>query len=421
MEAAIDPRELADPVEVLRTVLGPERRVDHYAWLRRLRELAPVLESEGLLVERGFVLSAYDDIRAVLRHPEVLSDERAADIFDVGPTGASFSAMMRRQILYLPPADHDRVRSLISRHFTPRAVERFRRAAEVEVEALLDAARARGKLELVADLAYPLPIAVICRLMGIPRSDVPRFLDWSHAFARRGDVTCLSEEVIARGEQAVAGFREYFLELARDRRTRPRDDLLTLIASARDERGPLGDEDLVATCVILLQAGHETTADLIGLALRGLLQHPDELAWLRARPERLADAVEECLRWDPSVQIVQRRSRIDLTVRGVRIPAGEICVLLNGAANRDPAHYARPDRLDLRRVPRDHLAFGFGRHRCLGAALARVEIQAALSALLRRCPKLDFDGEPVFRGSFFLRGLASFPLRAWSIDSKGVG
>jgi cytochrome P450 len=417
MESILDdPRDVSDPVECLRQTLAPEHRAAHYDWLHRLRELAPILPAEGLLVDRGFILTRYDDIRSILRHPEVLSDERAADIFDVGPAGASFTAMMHRQILYLPPAEHDRIRALVARHFTPRRVEAWRHAAELEVEALLAAARERGKLELVRDLAYPLPIAVICALMGIDRSDVPLFLQWSHDFARRGDVPVRSEEVVARGEAAVRGLRDYFLELLAIRRRKPQDDLISLIVQARDGGEPLSDEDLVANCVLLLQAGHETTADLIGLAVRGLLLHPGELALLRAEPGRLVDAVEECLRWDTSVQIVQRRSQVDLEIRGTRIPAGELCVLLNGAANRDPAQYADPDRLDIDRAPRDHLAFGFGRHRCLGAALARVEIQAALAGLLRLHPNLAFDGEARLRGSFFLRGLESLPLR----DEKGI-
>lgn len=411
MTNADDPRHVNDPDEILRALLDPARRGALYPWLHRLREVAPVHRTEGLLVPRGFVLSRYDDIRAVLRHPEAFSDERAADIFDVGEAGAAFTAMMRRQILYLPPRDHDRVRRLVARHFTPRAVERWRRVAEEEVLRLLDAAVERGKLDLVEDVAYPLPIAVICQMMGIPRGDVPRFFQWAYDFARRGDVAALSPEVIARGEAATLGFRDYFLALARERRRRPQDDLLTLIALARDERGPLDDDDLAATCVILLQAGHETTADLISLGLRGLLLAPDQLARLRAAPGLVPAAVEELLRWDTSVQISQRRSRVAFEVGGRTIPAGEICVLLNGAANRDPAQYPDPDRIELSRAPRDHLAFGLGRHRCLGASLARVEIETALAAILRRFPRLDFDGEPVFRGSFFLRGLASLPLR----------
>lgn len=411
MNGPPDPRETNDPDEILRAILAPERRGALYPWLHRLRALAPVHPSEGLHVPGGFVLSRYEDIRSVLRHPQAFSDERNADIFDVGETGAVFTAMMRKQILYLSPPDHDRIRALVARHFTPRAVERWRQAAEREVERLLDAAVARGKLDLVKDVAYPLPIAVICEMMGIPKSDVPLFFQWAHDFARRGDVAALTPDVIRRGEEATTGFRDYFLGLARERRKQPKDDLLTLIALARDARGPLTDDELAATCVILLQAGHETTADLISLGIRGLLLAPKELARLRAEPALIPDAVEELLRWDTSVQISQRRSRVDLEIGGQRIAAGATCVLLNGAANRDPAQYPDPDRIDVGRSPRDHLAFGLGRHRCLGASLARVEIQAAIAAILRRFPRLDFDGEPVFRGSFFLRGLASLPLR----------
>ena len=411
MGGVIDPLETRDPAELLRAILDPDRRGALYPWLHRLREIAPVHRTEGLLVPHGYVLTRYDDIRAVLRHPRAFSDERNADIFDIGESGAVFTAMMRKQILYLSPPDHDRIRALVARHFTPRSVERWRAAAEAEVERLLDQAVERGKLDLVKDLAYPLPIAVICEMLGIPRSDVPSFFQWAHDFARRGDVAALNPDVIRRGEEATLGFRDYFLRLARERRKQPKDDLLTLIATAEDARGRLTDDELAATCVILLQAGHETTADLISLGIRGLLLAPQELARLRGNPGFVVGAVEELLRWDTSVQISQRRSHEKIVLGDVEIPAGETFVLLNGAANRDPAHYPDPDRIDIARDPKDHLAFGLGRHRCLGAALARVEIQAAIVAILRRFPELDFDGEPVFRGSFFLRGLASLPLR----------
>ncbi len=411
MAAVVDPRDTSDPAEILRAILDPERRGALYPWLHRLRDVAPVHRTEGLLVPHGYVLTRYDDIRAVLRHPRAFSDEHNADIFDVGESGASFTAMMRKQMLYLSPPDHDRIRALVARHFTPRSVERWRPAAEREVERLLDQVVDRGKLDLVKDLAYPLPIAVICEMLGIPRSDVPLFFGWAHDFARRGDVAALSPDVIGRGEEATLGFRDYFLGLARERRKQPKDDLLTLLANARDVRGVLTDDELAATCVILLQAGHETTADLISLGIRGLLLAPPALARLRAEPGLLVNAVEELLRWDTSVQISQRRSQQEIELCGVRVPAGETFVLLNGAANRDPVQYPDPDTLDVTRAPKDHLAFGLGRHRCLGAALARVEIQTAIAAILRRFPSLDFEDEPVFRGSFFLRGLASLPLK----------
>ena len=420
MALAIDPRDTTDPAEILRAILDPERRGALYPWLHRLRQVAPVWQAEGLLGPRGWVLSRYEDVRAVLRHPNAFSDERNADIFDVGESGAAFTAMMRKQILYLSPPDHDRIRALVARHFTPRSVERWRAVAEQEVLRLLDRAIDQGKLDLVRDVAYPLPIAVICEMLGIPRSDVPLFFEWAHDFARRGDVAALTPDVIRRGEAATLGFRDYFLDLARARRRQPKDDLLTLLASARDARGSLTDDELAATCVILLQAGHETTADLISLGIRGLLLEPAALERLRAHPERIPNAVLELLRWDTSVQISQRRSREVIELAGVRIPAGETFVLLNGAANRDPAVYPDPDTLDVDRRPRDHLAFGLGRHRCLGASLARLEIETAIAALLRRFPELDFEAEPVFRGSFFLRGLASLPLRFGAGARKGL-
>ena len=411
MAASADPHEIDDPAEVLRAILDPERRGALYPWLHRLRELAPVHCTDELMAHRAWVLTRHDDIRSVLRHPRMYSDERNVQIFDVGPEGAEFSAMMRQTILFLSPPDHDRIRSLIARHFTPRAILRWRAAAQREIDRLLDRAEERGKVDLVKDVAYWLPIAVICEMLGIPSSDVPLFFQWAHDFARRGDVSAVDAGVIQRGEEATRGFRGYFLGLARERRQRPSDDLLTLLALARDENGSLSDDEIVATCVILLQAGHETTADLISLGIRGLLLHPGELARLRAEPGRIEAAVEELLRWDTSVQISQRVGPEPLEIGGFTVAPGEVCVLLNGAANRDPAHYRDPDRIDIARGPKDHLAFGLGRHRCLGASLARVELQAAITSILRRFPRLDFAGEPVFRGSLFLRGLASLPLR----------
>ena len=249
-------------------------------------------------------------------------------------------------------------------------------------------------------------------MMGIPDSDVPGFMTWAHDFARRGDVSAVTDEVIRRGEEATHGFRDYFLELARSRRRRLGDDLVSALVRVEDESGRLSDEEIVSTCVILLQAGHETTADLISLATRGLLLNPDQLALLRAEPGRMARATDEFIRWDSSVQISQRVGLEEVEVGGVRIPAGDVCVIFNGAANRDPARYPDPDRLDVSRPPQPHLGFGMGRHFCLGASLARAEIAIAVGSLIRRFPGLELAGEPVFRPSLYLRGLGSLPL-AW--------
>ena len=406
-----DPREIRDPAELLRAILDPARRGALYPWYHRLRELAPVHRSDEFLTRRAWVLTRFEDVRAALRHPRMRSDDRSLQLFDVGPEGAGFQAVMRKMLLYLDPPDHDRIRALVSRHFTPRVIEKRRAEVQREVDRLLEGAEERGGLDLVKDFAYPLPIAVICRMMGIPSADVELFFQWAHDFARRGDVAAVDSGVIRRGEEAAQGFRDYFVALGRERLRSPGDDLVSLLVLARDERGRLTDDELVSTCVILLQAGHETTADLISLGMRGLLLHPDQQALLRAEPGRIPDAVEELLRWDTSVQISQRIGTEAIEVGGARIPPGDVCVLLNGAANRDPARYPDPDRIDIERPCRDHVAFGLGRYRCLGAALARVEIQTAIATLVRRFPGIALAGEPVFRGSLYLRGLASLPLR----------
>ena len=411
MSDAPDPRAIDDPDELVAAILDPARRGALYPWYHRLRELAPVHRTDAFPTRRAWVLSRYDDVRAALRHPQMRSDDRSLQLFDVGPQGALFQQVMRRMLLYLDPPDHDRIRGLVSRHFTPRAIEKRRAEVQREVDRLLEGAGESREIDLVKDFAWPLPIAVICRMMGIPSEDVELFHQWAHDFARRGDVAAVDADVIRRGEDASRGFRDYFLALGRERRRSPGDDLVSLLVLARDERGPLTDEELVSTCVILLQAGHETTADLISLGMRGLLLHPEELARLRAEPRRIDGAVEELLRWDTSVQFSQRIGMQAIRIGGAEIPAGDVCVLLNGAANRDPARYPDPDRIDLARAARDHVAFGLGRYRCLGAALARVEIQTAIATLVRRFPGIDFAGEPVFRGSLYLRGLASLPLR----------
>lgn len=392
-------------------VLDPARRGDLYPLYHALRKVAPIFPDETLLGRRAWVFSRFEDADRILRDLRLHSDTRAIELFDSGDSGASFFKMMSKLLLYLDPPDHDRIRGLVTKAFTPRAVEDRRPRIHAEVERLLNRAEESGSVDLVRDFGYPLPIAVICEMMGIPSEDVPRFLGWAHDFARRGDVSAVTEEVVALGEAASDGFRDYFLGLARARRRRPGDDLVSRLVRVEDETGRLSDDEIVSTCVILLQAGHETTADLISLATRGLLMHPDQLALLRAEPGRMPEATDEFIRWDTSVQISQRVGSQPLEIGGKTIPAGEVCVVLNGAANRDPEQFDSPDRLEITRASSGHLGFGMGRHYCLGASLARAEIAIAVGGLINRFPRLELDGEPQFRPSLFLRGLASLPLR----------
>jgi cytochrome P450 len=410
----IDPAGLSDPEEVLGVVLDPERRGALYPYLHRLRELAPVHATGLFPNDRAWVVSTHRDVNDLLRRRDVVSDERSAELLSVGEAGAAFDRVMSRLLLFMDGEEHDRIRDLVSRVFTPRSIEGRRGRIQQIVDSWLDEAVASGRsMDLIEHFAYPIPLVVICEMLGVPDQDLEQFHEWAYDFARRGDVSDITPERIEKGERATEGFTRYFNDLIEARRAAPREDLVTALLTVHDEQGPLSHQDLISTCIVLLQAGHETTADLIGMGTLALLQHPDQLELLRTEPERMPRAVEELLRYDTSVQIMQRISTCDEELDGVKVPAGEVFVLLSGAANRDPAVFQQPDRLDVTRDPNPHVAFGLGRHRCLGSSLARAEIGIALSTLLRRLPELELvpDDAPEYRRSLFLRGLARLPVQ----------
>ncbi len=410
--------QMSQPEQVLEAILDPKRRGSLYPYLHRLRALAPRLRTDMISGKPAWVLTRYADVREALKHPEVRSDARGVDVFDVGPAGRHFVEMQKNTLLFLPPDKHDRVRGLISKAFTPRSVEqRDGRIREV-IHELLDRVEAKGRMDLVHDFAFLLPVIVICEMLGVPTEDLPRFYDWAHQSTARGEIGKVTDAVIRDGEEATLGYTRYFLELIEDHRRRPRADLMSALIDARDEEGRgLADDDLVGSCYILLQAGHGTTQDLLGMGMLALFQNPDQLAFLREAKRRgetaaIPTAVEELLRYDTSVQISQRVADVPFELGGDRIPAGEVCIIFNGAANRDPAVFAEPDRLDVRRDPNPHLSFGLGRHTCLGQSQARSELQNAFDILLERFPdlRLDASNPPAYRDSLFLRGLATLPV-----------
>ena len=400
-----------DPAALFAGILDAGKRGDDpYPWYARLRVLDPVHATDTFSTRRSWVLTRHADVVAVLGNPRLRQDSRAARIFDVGPSGARFVDMMSLTIMYQNALDHDRIRGMVSRSFTPRAIGLRRAEIARVVDALLAEPARRRSMDMVEDFAYPLPIHVICQMLGVPHADVPRFMTWAHDFARRGDVSELAPEVIRLGEEATLGFHDYFTRLGRLRRADPGDDLLSAIVCAQADGRRLDDAEISATCVILLQAGHETTADLTSMGTLALLRQRDQLELLQREPGLIRSAVEELIRYDTSVQISQRVAHEDIALGNVTIPEGDVFVALNGAANRDPARYPDPDRVDLRRPDNDHLGFGMGRHVCLGASLARAELQTAIAAVVQRLPKLELAGEPRWRPSLFLRGLESLPL-----------
>ena len=389
------------PVDV-RAILGfdpfaPEFHADPYAHYRELRTGGPLHRTPG-----GLWLSPSFEVCS-----QILRDPRFGHGGD--PDSPAWRAESRaprrvRSFLVLDPPEHTRLRRLVSRAFTARLVERLRpRVAAIVDELLGDL---RGEVDLIAALAYPLPVIVISEMLGVPPEDHERFKGWSDALARGLDPDFLiPAEELDRRDRARAEFAAYFRDLASRRRASPGDDLLSALVAEE-----LSEADLIATCVLLLVAGHETTVNLIANGTLALLRAPDQLAYFRDNLDEAPAVVEELLRYDPPIQLSARAALDDVEIAGQPIRRGEMVMLLLGAANRDPDVFDDPDRLDLTRAPERHLAFGLGIHFCLGAPLARLEGQIALSRLVHR--EIELTAEPLrYKGNLILRGLAQLPVR----------
>ncbi|HEY7487861.1 MAG TPA: cytochrome P450 [Streptosporangiaceae bacterium] len=379
----------------------PAFHADPYAHYRRLSATGPLIRTQaGVWVGTSHALCSQ-----VLRDPR-FGHRPAGD-------GGLFRNQRldegQRSFLTLDPPDHTRLRRLVSKAFTARLVERLRPRISELVDSLLDGVS--GRVDLIAALAYPLPVVVISELLGVPPEDQSRFKIWSDALARGLDPDfILPAEEIELRDRAREEFAEYFRELAARRRTEPGDDLLSALVAVSDHGDVLTEAELLATCILLLVAGHETTVNLIGNGALALLRNPDQLAWFRAHPEAAPGAIEELLRYDPPVQLTARSALEDVELAGSQVTHGQVILLLTGAANRDPAVFPDPDRLDLTRSPERHLSFGFGIHYCLGAPLARLEGRIALTKLFQR--EVALTDEPLtYRANLILRGLAELPVR----------
>ncbi|MGQ0805576.1 MAG: cytochrome P450 [Actinomycetota bacterium] len=403
-------------LDFISVALTPEFREDPYQFFQLLREHEPVHKTAFGV----YLLTRHADAAAAVREPRLSSNEQHSELYQAfieendEPRGIFGDEMGQAVMLFLDPPDHTRIRGLVSKAFTPKMIERLRHRIEDLVEGLLDAVEQRGdgRMDVVTDLAYPLPVVVICELLGVPPADHVRFQQWSHELAGSIDPQPLrtpeqEERIHAAGE----AFLEYFVELIDRRRRDAADDLLSALIAAEEAGDRLSEPELLATALFLLVAGHETTVNLIGNGTLALLRHPDQLERLRADPALDRNAVEELLRFDSPVQLTQRITLEDYEIGGTTIPARQQVIPLLGAANRDPDAFPEPDRLDLGRDgAARHLAFGGGHHFCLGAALARLEGQIAIGALVRRFPRLEPAGDPVRRETFTLRGLESLPV-----------
>ncbi|MEU6300307.1 cytochrome P450 family protein [Streptomyces erythrochromogenes] len=372
----------------------------------RLRDAAPVCRITGTDGTPAWLVTRYDDVRAALADPRLSLDKSHA--VEGGYRGLSLPPALDANLLNMDPPDHTRIRRLVSRAFTPRRTEQLRTPIRATADRLLDALGPAGTADLVAAYAAPLPIVVICDLLGVPEDHRLDFRSWTDAlFAPDPNRPGATKESVV----AILGF---FTELMAHKRSRPADDLLSDLIAVRDADGDrLSEDELMSLAFLILFAGYENTVQLIGNAIHTLLEHPEELARLRKDPSAIPAAVEELARYEgPAPLAIRRFPTEDVTIAGVTVPAGETVLLSLASANRDPARFARPDLLDLDRDTSGHLALGHGIHYCLGAPLARAETEIALAALLERYPVLEAASPaPRWRRSLRARGLTELPVR----------
>src|SRR5579859_7670708 len=391
--------------------LSPEFIRNPYPHYDQLRRVDPV----HLTPHQMYLVSRHADVSMVLRDKRFGKDFVERTVRRYGPKimDEPIFRSMGHWMLQQDPPDHTRLRGLVVKAFTARRVEDMRPRIQEVVDQTLDRVIPLGKMDLIEDFAFRLPVTIICDMLGIPKEHRETFYAGTRDGGRILDPVPLSPAEIAQGNTANMLAQMYFKQLFELRRREPGDDLTTQLVQAEEDGSKLTNEELTANIILLFGAGHETTVNLIGNGLLALYRNPDQLALLRARPELITNAIEEFLRYDSSVQMTGRVTLENIDDLGdKKIPKGETVLCLLGSANRDPAAYPdQPDRLDITRPNVRPLSFGGGIHFCLGAQLARIEAEIAISTLLRRLPDLRLDNaeNPEWRPTFVLRGLKQLP------------
>jgi cytochrome P450 len=389
---------------ILREIYDYANRANPYPLWAKLRQTPVCWQEDGPDEGGTYAVSTYREIEALLHDPRISSDSR--NCAQTG--GRPRTSTDPYRFINLDPPEHDRLRQLAMRHFGPPERPEYLEGLRPEmlriVTTLLDQVRGQRQIDFVESFAYPLPVTVICRILGVPREDESRFSVWASLLV--ANLAGQTEEQRRQREQAFNDLNQYMAGLVKRHRKQPGDDLLSRMATDADAQGRMEDPYLVATAALLLVAGHETTVNLLGNGMLTLLRHPAMLERLRNEPDLIPATVEELLRYEPPVQFLVSRTTLDeIALAGTTIPKGVLVTLALAAGNRDPARFADPDRFDPERRDNEHLGFGSGIHICFGAPLARMETQIALTELVRllQPPRLVVDPPP-YRPSPLLRG-----------------
>jgi cytochrome P450 len=410
--SAVDPRAVT-PLELGFDPADPAFIADPYPVYRRLREDHPILWNPAT---NQWLLSRHADVNRLLRDRRLgrtyLHQSTHAEMGRPDPPDwhAPFHELNDAGILDMEPPDHTRLRRLVLKAFTPRTVEAMRESIAAIVDGLIDDFGAAGEVDLIAQFAEPLPVTVIAELLGVPEADRHLLRPWSADICLMYELDP-PEAAAKKAVQASLEFGTYLRDLLAERRRRPGDDLISALAAVVDDGDTLTETELIGTCVLLLNAGHEASVNGAGNGWWTLFRHPDALAQLRAEPSLLPSAIEELLRYDTPLSLFERWVLEPIEVEGVAIPRGDEVALLFGSANRDPDVFDRADALDLARDPNPYLSFGAGIHYCLGAPLAKLELGIAFESLLRRVPNMELAEPPRWKPTFVLRGLQALQVR----------
>lgn len=393
--------------------LSPEFQANPYPSYDMLRENIPVFFFPDW---NSWFLTRHEDNAAALKHPHFGREiERVMSPEELGWGKAAEQVqplydMQGMWMLLKDPPEHTHLRTLVHRAFTPRMVERLRERTQFITNDLIDKAQVNGGMDLINEFALLLPVTVIAEMLGVPVSDYATLHDWSTGLAHTLELG-QSEDTVVRGAEATVEFSAYIRAMIAERRKNPQDDMISALVAAETEGDKLSEDEMVAMCILLLFAGHETTVNLIGNGTLALMRHPNQWEKLKADPSLVKLATEELLRYDSPVQMTMRWVMEDTEFAGQQFRRGQQVATLIGAANHDPARFANPGELDITRDPNPHIAFGSGIHFCLGAPLARMEGQIAFAALAKRLPNLKLvDENPPYRDTYVLRGLAELPV-----------